>query len=49
MKIKASMKVGDVEDLFDKNFGLKVQIKDAGGSKFVPNDITLGKAARGEY
>ena len=49
MKIKASMKGGDVEDLFDKNFGLKVQIKDAGGSKFVPNDITLGKAARGEY
>lgn len=49
LKIKASMKVGDVEKLFDENFGVTVQIKDAEGKKLVPNDITLGQAARGEY
>ena len=49
LKIKASMKVGDVEKLFDANFGVTVQIKDAKGTKLVPNDITIGQAARGEY
>lgn len=49
LKIKASMKVGDAEKLFDKNFGVTVQIKDAEGKKLVPNEITLGQAARGEY
>lgn len=49
LKIKASMKVGDVEKLFDENFGVTVQIKDAEGKKLVPNEITLGQAARGEY
>ena len=29
LKIKASMKVGDAEKLFDANFGVTVQIKDA--------------------
>lgn len=47
MKIKASMKVGEVEELFNKNFGLKVQIKDPAGSKFVPNEITTWQAAKG--
>ena len=49
MKIKASMKVGDAEKLFDSNFGVTVQIKDAKGTKLVPNGITIGQAARGEY
>ncbi|MDD3741260.1 MAG: hypothetical protein PHH30_08460 [Bacteroidales bacterium] len=49
LKIKGSMKVGDVEELFDKNFGVTVQIKDISGKKLVPNDITLGIAAREEY
>lgn len=49
LKIKASMKVGDAEKLFDANFGVTVQIKDAEGKKLVPNEITLGQAARGEY
>lgn len=48
-KIKASMKVGDAEKLFDTNFGVTVQIKDAKGTKLVPNGITIGQAARGEY
>ena len=49
LKIKASMKVGDAEKLFDQNFGVTVQIKDAKGTKLVPNGITIGQAARGEY
>ena len=49
LNIKASMKVGDAEKLFDQNFGVTVQIKDAAGTKLVPNGITLGQAARGEY
>ena len=49
LKIKASTKVGDAEKLFDTNFGVTVQIKDAKGTKLVPNDITIGQAARGEY
>ena len=49
LKIKASTKVGDAEKLFDTNFGVTVQIKDASGSKLVPNGITIGQAARGEY
>ena len=49
LKIKASMKVGEAEELFDQSFGVTVQIKDAEGKKLVPNDITIGQAARGEY
>lgn len=49
LKIKASMKVGDVEKLFDTHFGVTVQIKDANAKNLVPNEITLGQAARGEY
>ena len=49
IKIKASMKVGDAEKLFDKHFGVTVQIKDAKGTKLVPNEITIGQAAREEY
>lgn len=49
LKIKASTKVGDAEKLFDTHFGVTVQIKDAEGKKLVPNGITIGQAARGEY
>ena len=49
LKIKASMKVGAAEKLFDTNFGVTVQIKDAKGTKLIPNEITIGQAARGEY
>ena len=49
LKIKASMKDGAAEKLFDTNFGVTVQIKDKAGSKLVPNEITIGQAARGEY
>lgn len=46
LKIKASMKVGKVEDLFESTFGVKVQIKDAPGKTLIDNDLTLGKASR---
>lgn len=49
LKIKASTKVGDAEKMFDDTFGVTVQIKDASGKKLVPNEITIGQAARGEY
>ena len=49
LKIKASMKVGEAEKLFDKTFGVTVQIKDKEGKILVPNEITIGQAARGEY
>lgn len=47
LKIKGSMKVGDAEKLFDTYFGVTVQIKKDG--KLVPNEITIGQAARGEF
>lgn len=49
LKIKGSMKVGDVEKLFDQQFGVTVQIKDKAGKTCVPNNITIGQAARNEY
>jgi len=48
LKIKASMKVGEAEKLFDQMFGLTVQIKDPKGEKCVDNKLTIGQAARGE-
>lgn len=46
-KIKASMKVGDAENLFDTHFGVTVQIKK--GGKLVPNEMTIGEASRTEF
>lgn len=46
LKIKASMKVGAVEDLFDKHFGVTVQIKNKSATSLIDNDLTLGNAAR---
>jgi hypothetical protein len=48
LKIKASMKVGAVEKLFESNFGVTVQIKDKAAKKLIDNDITLGNAARAQ-
>ena len=49
IKIKGSTKVGDAEKLFDQQFGVTVQIKDKAGKVCVPNNITIGQAARGEH
>lgn len=49
LKIKGSTKVGDAEKLFDQSFGVTVQIKDINAKICVPNNITIGQAAREEY
>lgn len=49
LKIKGSTKVGDAENLFKSQFGVTVQIKTKDGKECVPNNITIGQAARGEY
>lgn len=46
MKIKATQKVLDVENLFLENFGIVVQIADIENKKLLANDITLGDAKR---
>lgn len=48
LKLKASMKVGEVENLFNDTFGITVQIKDPAGKVCVDNKLTIGQAARGE-
>ena len=48
LKIKAYMKVGDAEKLFDQMYGLTVQIKDPAGKTCVDNKLTIGQASRGE-
>ena len=49
LRIKGNMKVGAVEDEFMRIYNIKVQIKDAAEKKLIPNDITIGQGARGEY
>ncbi len=49
IKVKGSTKVGEAEKMFDKAFGVTVQIKDKPGKNLVPNEINIGQAARGEY
>lgn len=46
LKIKASMKIGVVEDMFDDKFGVKVQIKDKTAKNLLDNNLTLGNASR---
>jgi hypothetical protein len=47
--LKGSMKVKEVEKSFERLYNITVQVKDAEGKKLVPDGITLGQAARGEY
>lgn len=46
MTIKATQKVGEVEEAFKNHFGLTVQIANGANSKLVDNDLTLGQASR---
>lgn len=46
MTIKANQKVGDVEELFKKQFGISVQIADYDNTKLCDNNLTLGEARR---
>ena len=40
------MKVGDVEDLFENTYGVKVQIKDESAKSLMDNGLSLGEASR---
>ena len=46
MKIKATQKVLEVENLFLEKFGIVVQIADIKKKKLLADDITLGDAKR---
>jgi hypothetical protein len=46
MKIKATEKVGDVENKFLRHFGIKVQVADKHNGRLAPDEITLGEASR---
>jgi hypothetical protein len=46
IKIRASMKVKDVEKAFEDVYGVKVQVKDKDAKSLVNNDFTLGYAVR---
>ena len=46
MKIKATQKVLEVENLILENFGIVVQIADVENKKLLADDITLGDAKR---
>jgi hypothetical protein len=46
LKLKASMKVKAAEELFDEYFGITVQVKDPSGTQLIPDEQTLGDAAR---
>jgi hypothetical protein len=46
LKIRASMKVGIVENLFMNTFGVTVQIKDKTGIKLIDNKLSLGDDTR---
>ncbi|MHA7864965.1 hypothetical protein [Flagellimonas marinaquae] len=48
IKIRASMKVKDVEKAFQTTYGVKVQIKDKEAKKLVDDNISLGDASRGD-
>ena len=49
LKVKASMRIGHVERLFETTYGTTVQVKCAEGKRLITNDITIGQGARGEY
>lgn len=46
IKIKASMKVAEVEKLFLNTYGVKVQIKDKSAKSLIDDNLTLGNASR---
>lgn len=49
LKIKVSMQVSKVEDLIKATYGITAHVKNIQGTHLIPNNVTLGQAARGEY
>lgn len=48
LTVKANQKVGEVEELFKKQFGIAVQIANYDNTKLCNNDLTLGEARRAD-
>jgi len=46
IKLRASMKVKDVEKVFKDVYGIEVQVKDQDAKRLVNNNFTLGYAVR---
>jgi len=46
LELGARSRVGNVEDYFKNNFGIKVQIKNADGTKLADNGMTLTQAGK---
>lgn len=46
LELGARSRVGNVEDYFRDNFGIKVQIKNADGTKLADNGMTLTQAGK---
>ncbi len=46
LEIGSRSRVGNVEAYFEKEFGIKVQIKSADGTKLAGNDLTLNQAGK---
>ena len=46
LKIKATNKIGEVEQLFLNHFGITVQIADIENKKLLDDNLTLGEAKR---
>ncbi|MFZ9939787.1 MAG: hypothetical protein ACO3GN_05800 [Bacteroidia bacterium] len=47
IEIGPRSKVGNVEAYFEKEFGIKVQIKNSDGKWLASNDMTLSQAGKG--
>jgi hypothetical protein len=48
LRIKANMKIGDLEKLIDEHYGLTVQVANEHNTYCVNNEYTLGQASRKE-
>jgi hypothetical protein len=48
LRIKANMKIGELEKLIDEHFGLTVQVANEHNTYCVNNEYTLGQASRKE-
>lgn len=46
LTLGARSRVGNVEDYFQDSFGIKVQIKNADGTKLAKNEMTLTQAGK---
>jgi hypothetical protein len=48
-KIKASMQISNLIQSFEDNYGINIEIGDKEDTHVIPENVTLGQAARSEY